>query len=169
MHSRIFLIGFMGSGKTTHGKKIARMMGYDFVDMDAWISEKEGLSVPEIFSTKGEAYFRQKETEAIKELSQKEKLVISTGGGAPCSANNMELMNESGLTVYLKLSAAALFSRLKNSKNERPLLSGRSDEEMLAVIEELLNKREPYYSRAGMIIDGLDHVNERIVNAIQRR
>lgn len=169
MHSRIYLIGFMGSGKTSHGKKIARMMGYDFIDMDDWIEEQEGISIAEIFERSGEHYFREKEHEVLKELGKKEKVVISTGGGAPCNNNSIELMNSNGLTIYLKLSPAALLSRLKEAHTERPLLAGKSEEEMRLTIEKLLQEREPYYNRAGMVIDGLESVTERIVNAIQRR
>lgn len=169
MHSRIYLIGFMGSGKTTQGKKIARMIGYDFVDMDKWIEEKDGLTISDIFEQKGEAYFRKRETETILELNSREKVVISTGGGAPCFGENMKLLNESGLTVYLKLSPAALQSRLVNSYIERPLVSGKSETELRKTIEEMLEIRESFYMQAAMVIDGLGEVNERIVNAIQRR
>lgn len=168
MHSRIYLIGFMASGKTTNGKKIAGMMGYDFIDMDHWIEEQEGSSVAEIFKIKGEDHFRKCETAAILELTKKENCVISTGGGAPCHGKNMQLLNNSGLTIYLKLPPAALLSRLKKSYVDRPLMKGKSDEEMLQTIEEMLNKREAFYNQAAMIIDGLDMVSEHLVNAIQR-
>jgi shikimate kinase len=169
MHTRIYLLGFMGSGKTTHGRKIARMMGYDFVDMDSWIEEAVQMPVSEIFLKHGEPYFRQQEVNAIKALSKKEQVVIATGGGAPCHGENMDLMKASGLTIYLKLPPEALLSRLKISKNKRPLLEGKSDEEMRQTIEEMLSQREPFYNQATMIIDGLERVNERVVNAIQRQ
>jgi shikimate kinase len=159
----------MGSGKTTQGKRIAKMMGYDFLDMDEWISEKEACSVPEIFEKLGEKYFREKETAAIQSMSTLQKVVIATGGGAPCYADNMELLKHSGLTIYLKLSPEALLSRLVNSKTRRPLLANKSEEEMLQTIKNLLEERDSYYSKADMIIDGLERVEERVVNAIQRR
>ena len=169
MHSRIYLIGFMGSGKTTHGKQIARMMGYDFLDMDQWITEKAGKSIPDIFRDHGESWFRKLETEAIREMDKLQKVVISTGGGLPCHGNNMEQLKASGLTIYLQLTPEALLSRLKVSKTERPLLEGKSEAEMFATIKQLLEEREPFYQDAHMIIDGLENVNERIVNAIQRQ
>lgn len=169
MHSRIYLIGFMGSGKTTHGKQIARMMGYDFLDVDQWIVEKEGKSIPEIFAVEGESRFRELETAAIREMKKMQKVVIATGGGLPCHADNMQMLKDSGLTVYLKLSPEALLSRLKVSKTRRPLMEGKTEEEMYATIRKMLTEREPWYSQADMVIDGLDRVNERVVNAIQRR
>lgn len=169
MHSRIYLIGFMGSGKTTHGKQIARMMGYDFLDVDQWIVEQEGKTIPGIFAEEGESRFRELETAAINEISKMQKVVVATGGGLPCHADNLQKLKGSGLTVYLKLSPEALLSRLKASKTKRPLLEGKTEEEMYASIRKMLAEREPWYSKADMIIDGLDRVNERVVNAIQRR
>lgn len=169
MHARIFLIGFMGAGKTTQGKQIARMMGYDFIDMDRWITEREKKSIPQIFEQKGESYFRQLESAAIDELRKRNKVVIATGGGAPCHNGNMERMKNAGLTIYLKLAPGALLVRLQYSKTKRPLLEGKNEQEMLHTIQNLLQQREPFYSQAHMVIDGLDRVNERIVNAIQRR
>lgn len=169
MHSRIFLIGYMGSGKTSHGKKIARMMGYDFLDMDEWISKEESLTIPEIFESYGENYFRQKETDAIREINKLEKVIVATGGGAPCYNENLDKLKDSGLTIYLKLSPEELLSRLKSAKTERPLLSGKNEDEMLETIKQMLAEREPFYNQADMIVDGLDGVNERVVNAIQRR
>ncbi len=168
MHTRIFLLGFMGSGKSTHGRSIAKMMGYSFVDMDRWIEEFTGMNIPEIFNTHGEQFFRMQERNAIKELSKMERVIIATGGGTPCYGENMELLKKSGLTIYLKLSPEVLLSRLRLSKNKRPLLNGKSEEEIQKTIEELLQQREPFYACADMIIDGLESVNERVVNAIQR-
>lgn len=169
MHARIYLIGFMGSGKTTHGKTIARMMGYEFLDLDEWIVRKEGKTIPEIFSEKGESRFRELETEALLATNQLHNVVIATGGGLPCHGNNMQLLKASGLTIYLKLTPEALLNRLRESKTKRPLLEGKSDADMYATIRNMLDEREPWYSQADMTIDGLGRVNERVVNAIQRQ
>jgi shikimate kinase len=169
MHARIYLIGFMGSGKTTHGKTIARMMGYEFLDLDEWIVRKEGKTIPEIFSEKGESRFRELETEALLATNQLHNVVIATGGGLPCHGNNMQLLKASGLTIYLKLTPEALLSRLRESKTKRPLLEGKSDADMYETIRNMLHEREPWYSQAHMTIDGLGRVNERVVNAIQRQ
>ncbi len=168
MYTRIFIIGFMGSGKTTHGKKLARKLEYRFADMDQWIEKETGKTVPEIFKEEGEAAFRKMETEAIHALSKEKNIVISTGGGAPCHAENMELLKSSGLTIYLQLAPAALLSRLKNSKSERPLLAGKSEQEMLETIKEILNIREAFYSKADVIVDGLNNVDERLESIIRR-
>jgi shikimate kinase len=166
MHSRIYLIGFMGSGKTKNGKKIARRLDYSFVDMDEYIEQKAGMTVKDIFREKGEAWFRRAETDAIKELASKENIVISTGGGVPCHGDNMDLLNENGLTVYLKLSPSSLFKKLKKSKKERPLLDGKSDKKMLRTIKELLREREQYYNRADLIVEDHGDVPDRVVDAI---
>ncbi len=163
MQKRIFLIGFMGSGKTTHGKILARKLGYRFVDMDHWIEEHTGKTVPEIFEQEGESFFRAKETEAIEALSHENDIVISTGGGAPCHADNMELLNSSGLTIYLQLPPGALLNRLKSSRTKRPLLTGKSENEMRETITDLLTLREPYYKKAAVIVDGMGGVDERLL------
>ena len=169
MLARIYIIGFMGSGKTKYGKKIARRLDYSFVDMDDYIEQKAGMSVKDIFRKKGEAWFRKEETKAIKRLASKEKIVISTGGGVPCHGDNMDLLNENGLTVYLKLSPSKLFKKLQKSKKERPLLAGKSDKKMLRTIKDLLHEREPYYTQADLIIDAQDDVPGRVVAALRKR
>lgn len=169
MTHRIFLIGFMGSGKTTHGKQLARKLGYSFVDMDQYIEGKTGKSIPQIFKENGEAFFRRKETQAIKELKGDKNLVIATGGGAPCFGDNMDLLKAAGLTVYLHLSPGALLNRLKNSKNERPLMEGKTEQEMLDTITAMLAEREPFYNRADLIVDGMDNIDERLYNSVVQK
>jgi len=158
----------MGSGKTTQGKKIARMMGYDFYDMDQVISTNEKRSIPDIFNTNGEDYFREIEKMTLLDLSHKEKVVISTGGGTPCHEKNLNFMKSKGLVIYLKMTPAALFSRLQQSSGTRPLLFNKSPDELKAYIIEKLTEREPFYNQAHMTLDGLERVDERVVNAIQR-
>lgn len=159
----------MGSGKTKYGKKIARMMGYSFYDVDHYIEGKAGMTVAEIFAEKGEKWFRIAETEAITELSEKENAVISTGGGLPCQGNNMELLNQYGLTVYLKLTTSELYENLKSSKKERPLLAGKSKKEMKQTIKAMLKEREPFYNQADMTLESMHRVTESVVNSIQRK
>ncbi len=168
MHTRIFILGFMGCGKTTHGKRLAKNLDYKFIDLDQWIENEAELTVAEIFAQQGEGAFRDMETEAIKALSKEERVVISTGGGAPIHNNNMELLRESGQTIYLRLSAKALASRLTTAKTQRPLLAGKRQEELVPLIELMLSERIPIYESANVIIDGLDGVDERMVNVVKQ-
>jgi len=153
--TRIFLIGYMGSGKTTIGKLLANRIGYSFIDMDKHIEEKEFRTIQQIFEEKGESEFRNIEKNCLHEVSQFENTVISTGGGAPCFFDNMEYMNTHGTTVYLQLTAQELAERLESSRaNKRPLLSDRKGEDLLIFISEGLKKREPFYSQATFKVNG---------------
>lgn len=153
---KVYIIGFMGSGKTTAGKKLAAVMGWPFFDLDKKIEEKAGKSIPDIFSQDGENYFRLIESEALKTIDYETDVIVSTGGGTPCFSDNMDFMLKTGLTVYLKLNPLQLLSRLSGSKGERPLIKNFNREELLVFIEEKLNFREPWYNRAEIIIEGID-------------
>ena len=156
MDTRIFLIGFMGSGKSTLGAQLARHLGYQFVDMDQLIEDTAEMSIPEIFNEHGEEVFRKWELDILNELCQSEKLVISTGGGAPCHSGIMDLMQECGTSIYLKLSAEALLSRLISSRTERPLIKGKSETELLEFIRSKLKERDEFYMQASHVVDGLN-------------
>lgn len=149
----IFLIGFMGSGKTTLGRPLALRLGYDFLDMDKMIEEGENATVGEIFAGRGEGYFRTLERRYLQDIVVRSTdAVVSTGGGTPCFNGNMELMNASGVTVYLKLSPAMLADRLAAAKVCRPLLAGKSPEELLQYVTDMLDVREEYYDRANVVV-----------------
>lgn len=152
----VFLVGFMGSGKSTLGKKVASSLGFDFIDMDNDIISKERMTINEIFSKMGEAYFRKTENEIIRGYEDLENTIIATGGGAPCHNGNMDLMNMYGITIYLKLSPKAIFDRVKNARNKRPLLKDKSDEEILTFIENKLQEREEFYSKSKYIVDAIN-------------
>ena len=152
----VYLIGFMGSGKSTAGKKLASSLGWAFVDLDKKIEETTGKKISEIFAEKGEAWFREFETEMLNTLQSFNNTVISAGGGTPCHGANMDYMLETGVTVYLKLTPGQLKSRLTGSQQERPLLKGLYDAELLEFIREKLSLREKWYSRAEYIVDGFD-------------
>ena len=160
MDSRIFLIGFMGSGKSTLGAQLARRIGYQFLDMDQLIEETAEMSIPEIFDEHGEEVFRKWEHDILLELCQLEKLVVSTGGGVPCHSGNMDLMNSHGSTIYLKMSPETLLARLIRSRTERPLIKGKSEPELLDYIKSLLENREEFYLQASHVVDGLN-INAR--------
>jgi shikimate kinase len=157
LNSRIlYIIGFMGSGKTTTGRKLASMLGWSFIDLDKKIEEHTGKKIPELFSQYGEEYFRNIESEVLRELKTRTDTVISTGGGTPCYGNNMDFMLETGLTLYLKLTPVQLKSRLSESKGERPLLKDITISNLQSFIENRLASREKYYCQAEIQIDGFD-------------
>ncbi len=145
---RIFLIGYMGSGKSTLGKRLAEHLNLQFVDMDHYIEERNYKTIPRIFEEEGEAEFRKKERKALEELSEFTEIVIATGGGAPCFFDNVDVMNKSGKTIYLNINPEILAERLMSSKTERPLIKGKSREELIAFIDETLKKRHEFYSQA---------------------
>jgi len=163
---RIYLVGYMGSGKSRLGRRFSEHLKTQFVDMDFYIEERNCKSIPKIFAEEGEAEFRNKERKALEELSEFTDLVIATGGGAPCFFDNMDLMNETGKTIYLNIDPAILADRLMKSKTERPLIQGKSKEELIAFIDETLKKRNEFYSKAQIQITepdiDLDYLKELI-------
>lgn len=150
---KIFLIGFMGSGKTTAGRKLASRLGWSFVDLDELIERDNGMSVAELFAASGEEWFRTVESKALRELGNSRNTVISTGGGTPCFYGNMEFMLKNGLTVYLKMTPEKLSRRLSGSTSGRPLLKDIGRKELPGYISALLAEREPCYSRAEIIAE----------------
>ena len=152
--TRIFLIGYMGAGKTTLGKAFARAMGLTFVDLDWYIEERFHKSIRQLFVERGEEGFRELEKRMLHEAGDFEDVVISVGGGTPCFFDNMEYMNEAGETVFLDVNLQVLFRRLKVAKQQRPLLDGKTDEELKAFIQEALQKRLPFYTKAKHIFNG---------------
>jgi shikimate kinase len=163
---RVFLVGFMGSGKSTVGKNLAKRIGWDFLDLDEVIEQKEGLPINMIFEERGEEYFRDKESFYLKSLSQKENLVIATGGGTPCFFDNMKWMNDHGLTVYLKADDKWLVERLKNETVNRPLLKGKSDRDLDDFISIKMREREKFYLTATMIIRANEVNYEKLMQHI---
>lgn len=146
--TRIFLIGYMGAGKTTLGKAFARSMGLTFIDLDWYIEERFHKTVRQIFAERSEEGFRELEKRMLHEVADFEDVVIATGGGTPCFFDNMEYMNQKGETVFLDVSQEVLFRRLKVAKQQRPLLAQKNDEELKAFIADALGKRLPHYSKA---------------------
>jgi len=162
---RIFLVGYMGSGKTTMGKLLAQQLGLSFLDLDAYIEGKFHRTIAQIFEQEGEAGFREIEQRFLHEVAEFEDVVVATGGGAPCFYDNMAYMNEQGITVYLKMTADQLAERLALSKTGvRPLISNKSKAELQQFISEGLSKREGFYNCAKHIISGTD---EEFINQIR--
>lgn len=145
---RIFLIGYMGAGKTTLGKAFARHLGLTFIDLDWYIEERFHKTVRQIFAERSEEGFRELEKRMLHEVAEFEDVVIATGGGTPCFFDNMEHMNQSGETVFLEVSQDVLFRRLKVAKQQRPLLAQKTDEELKAFIHDALQKRLSHYTKA---------------------
>ncbi len=159
----IFLIGYMGSGKTTVGKPLARELGYRFVDMDHYITDKHGMTVSEIFERHGEEGFREIEKTALREIASGRDLVIATGGGAPCFHGNMDYMNSLGTTIYLKVSPQGLVKRLEYGKEKRPLLQDKTPEQLLEFIRTALEGREVHYGQAGITVDCDGYSDRQVV------
>lgn len=157
--TRILIIGYMGAGKTTLGKVLAKDLVLPFYDLDWYIESRMMKTVPQLFAERGEDGFRKVEHNMLHEVAEFEDVVISCGGGTPCFYDNMEYMNAQGDTVYLKASPEVLYAHLQMGKVERPLLKNKTREEMQAFIKEQLAEREKYYTKARHIfnVDLLDN------------
>jgi shikimate kinase len=160
--NKVYIIGFMGSGKTTTGVKLASLLEWTFTDLDKCIEEHTGMTIPEIFSSHGETWFREVESALLKNLNPVTNEVISTGGGTPCYGDNMDFMLENGLTIYLKLTPGQLKSRISGTDDERPLLKDLRDKDLLGFIEEKLSDREKWYNRADLHFNGFN-TNVRLI------
>lgn len=145
---KIFLLGYMGSGKSTVGKKLAEKLKLNFIDFDDYVESASGKSIPEIFEKDGEEKFRVMEQKYLLEIIKKDNSVISLGGGTPCFHNNIELINKNGISVYIEMTADALAKRLIKAKGKRPLILGMNEVDLKFFIEANMEKRLPYYSRA---------------------
>jgi shikimate kinase len=169
---KVYLIGFMGSGKTYVGKQLAQLLDYLFIDTDSLIENTEGVTVAQLFETKGETIFRKIESERLQGLAKWDNIIVATGGGAPCFHNNMAFINNSGITVYLKTKPELLLERLKPETEHRPLLRGRTDTELLAFIKERVTTREEFYGQADITIhqeSNEQDVAQEILTAIYER
>ena len=150
----------MGAGKTTIGKALSDQLKMTFFDLDWYIEDRFHRKITEIFAEKGESGFRDIERNMLHEVAEFENVIISSGGGTPCFFDNMEYMNQQAMTVYLKASPEVLCHHLEFGKSKRPLLKGKTEEEMLSFITESLKVREPFYSKAKYIfnVDPLDTI-----------
>ena len=150
----VFLIGFMGCGKTTLGKSVAKKLNWQFIDLDHYIENLKESSIDKIFQTEGEEQFRKYEHEALLDIIEtSHNIIISTGGGTPCYYNNIDIMNKHGLTIYLETKVGVLQNKLTFSKRERPLLKNMNNKELTDYINKKLSEREPIYKKAKYILD----------------
>jgi shikimate kinase len=166
---RIFLVGFMGCGKSKKGKKIAAYLGLNFIDMDDWIEKAEGLSISDVFKIHGEDYFRQTEFKALNDIIKLDNVVIATGGGSPCYFNAIDLMNNAGSTIYLKANSAFLVDRLLNSKKKRPLIEHLSGKELYDYVDAKLKAREEFYKKSKITVEALGCRAIEIANLIKEQ
>ena len=150
---RIVLVGYMGSGKTTVGKALSKETGMMFYDLDWYIENRMHTTVSKLFTERGEEAFRKIEYNMLHEVAEFEDVIISCGGGTPCFFDNMDYLNQQGDVVYLKASPETLYKHLLMAKVERPLLKGKSPEELIAYITEHLKERAPFYEKARYTLD----------------
>lgn len=166
---RLYLIGYMASGKSTIGRKIAKRTELPFFDTDKMVEEAEGATVADIITYAGEEYFREAERRALEQTAEVENAIISTGGGVPMWGDNQAWISEHGMSVYLKRTPEQILSRLSpHGRQKRPKFRGKSDEELLQFMHEHLAEREPIYEKADMVIDCEEVSDEEIVEKLSQ-
>lgn len=166
---KIFLIGFMGCGKSTIGRKLAKYIHYDFVDLDKLIEQKAGMSIADYFNKNGEESFRELERDTLQRTNFTETSVIATGGGVPCHFDNMDWMYKEGKVVYLSMDPKALADRLEHSKISRPLIKDLNQDELVDFIAQKLISRDVFYQKAHHIVSGLDLTAEKLARYLDLR
>lgn len=160
---RLFLIGYMGAGKTTAGRELANVLNLEFIDLDHYIQARYQKTITQLFDEYGEAEFRNIERRILHEVGEFENVVISTGGGTPCFFDNIEHMNSVGTSIYLKATPEALSARLNTCKEKRPLIKDKTEEELYAFVKENLRKRDPFYSKAQIIFESRELISREDV------
>lgn len=166
---RLVLLGYMGSGKSSIGKKLARALRLKFIDLDQYIEEKESASIAQLFKEKGEIYFRTAEHERLNELLRtQDNFVLALGGGTPCYAGNIELINKEATSIYLKCSIKQLERRLKRAKSKRPLIADVDDDKLSEFIAKHLFERAPFYEQASITVDA-NQLQAKVVEEISSR
>ena len=167
----LFLVGYMGCGKSTLGRKLARRLGVDFIDTDALVEEREGASVADVFRYEGEERFREAERRVLDEvIAAAPFAVVSTGGGLPTWRDNMPCMNAAGHTVYLRRSPERIACRLSPyGRRKRPRLQGLDDEQLVAFMRSDMSVREPFYVQASLVVDCDPMSDEELIESILGR
>ena len=162
---KIFLIGFMGSGKTYWGKAWSQQSGLTFIDVDDIVENEQEKTIAQIFAEDGEDHFRNLETTALRSFVDKEDLIIATGGGTACFNDNMKWMNENGTSIYLQSSPQKILERLTSETQKRPLIKDLSNEELLFYIREKIKERNSFYQQAKIILN-VDDLDKHYLPAI---
>lgn len=163
---KVFLIGFMGSGKSYWARHLAESLQLPLLDMDEEIEKRVGLTIKDIFFQKGETYFRNMEYEMLKEVINKDEILLSCGGGLPCFYDNMTLMNQHGLTIWLHPPVEVMVERLIRKKYKRPLLKDLNDGQLADFVTKKLEERSAFYSQAKLIINPVDYSVESLTQKI---
>lgn len=153
---KIYLLGFMGAGKSAYGQQLAQQLKWDFQDLDFLITEQAGLTIPEIFDQQGEEAFREWERQVLYNTASYDHTVISTGGGTPCFFDNIFWMREHGTTVYLKMLPDKLLKRLKKDQAKRPLIKGMRPKALQQFVHQKLQERAYYYLQAEYVVDPVE-------------
>ena len=161
----VFLIGFMGSGKTYWGNIWAKQSGLAFYDLDEVIEKKEGKTISAIFEKEGEDHFRKMEAIALRTFAETDNCVIACGGGTACFNDNMQWMNANGKTIYLLATPQYIFDRVLDDKEKRPLIKKHNEAELVFFIEQKLKEREPFYNQAQIILP-VTELNEESLSTI---
>ncbi len=153
----------MGSGKTTIGKKLAKKLAYQFVDLDDLIEKKCGTSIANYFEKYGEESFRIIEQQTLRETLEQNNTIVSTGGGTPCFFSNMAEINQTGISFYLKTDVDLLVSRLKGATDKRPLIRNMNSEDLKKYLTDLTSIREPFYQKANFVVNAKDLTVEKML------
>ncbi len=164
---RVYLIGYMASGKSWLGKELAAAMEYDFIDLDELFETRYRVSILDFFAKYGENLFRSLEENLLRETGSMDRMIISTGGGAPGHFDNMAFILKSGTSIYLRMTLPDLLERISGMKKKRPLLKDIPSSEMESFISRQLAEREPFYLQANHIFDGPDYPIQEIVNVLR--
>lgn len=162
----IYLLGYMGSGKSTVGQQVALLLKMKFIDFDRYLEAGEGKTITQIFDGEGEERFRKLEHDYLKKVINEKNALVSLGGGTPCFFNNMEIINASGTSIYLELDVDSLVKRLSNARNKRPLIRDLNETELKYFIETNLEKRKPIYTQAHIHVNGSARKPEEISEEI---
>ena len=165
--NRIYIVGYMGAGKTTAARRLANRLGWEVVDTDDLFEEKYRISVDDFFHKYDEALYRKLESQVLKETESLENVVVSTGGGTACYFDNMEWMNRHGLTVFLRISEKAVIDRLLHAKRKRPLSTGKSESELTAFVQQHYASRLPFYEQAKITIKSEDLDLDNLVRLVE--
>ncbi len=168
MKSRIYLIGFMGVGKSTIGKKLAKALKYNFIDLDSLFEKKYKLNINLFFTKYDEKLFRKLETKLLDDTFNVENTVIATGGGTACHYEGINKINKHGLSIYLKMKPASIVYRLSNAKRLRPLIQDKKEHELINYIETELEQRIPFYEKAHLTFDVINIDMDKLIKTIKK-